>query len=45
MAKTSGQQLPDPDSVLRWVGEAGPEPEDAVLREWLRSQVPEYHAQ
>lgn len=41
-AKTSGQQVADLEAVLRWVAEAGPEPGEAQLRDWLRSQVPEY---
>ncbi|MEO7548659.1 MAG: nucleoside-diphosphate sugar epimerase/dehydratase [Ramlibacter sp.] len=44
VAKTSGEQVPDIENVLRWVREAGPEPEDAVLRAWLQSHVPEYAA-
>ena len=44
VAKTSGHLLPDIEATLRWVNEAGPEPRDALLREWLRSQVPEYTA-
>ena len=42
VAKTSGEGLPDIEAILRWVQEAGPEPSDAALRAWLRSQVPEY---
>ncbi|MEO8656124.1 MAG: polysaccharide biosynthesis protein, partial [Ramlibacter sp.] len=41
VAKTSG--LPtDIDSVMRWIGEAGPSPVSHELRQWLRQQVPEY---
>jgi hypothetical protein len=28
--------------VLRWISEAGPSPSDDQVRQWLRSQVPEY---
>jgi len=42
VAKTSGEGVPDVEAILRWVQEAGPEPSDAALRDWLRSQVPEY---
>ncbi|RYG07442.1 MAG: NAD-dependent epimerase/dehydratase family protein, partial [Burkholderiales bacterium] len=42
VAKTSGELIADIEGILRWVQEAGPEPEDSVLRDWLRSQVPEY---
>ncbi|WP_298923584.1 nucleoside-diphosphate sugar epimerase/dehydratase [uncultured Ramlibacter sp.] len=41
VAKTAAQQ-PDVDAVLRWVEEAGPAPAGTALRDWLRSQVPEY---
>ena len=41
VAKTNG--LPtDIDSVMRWIGEAGPSPVSHELRQWLRQQVPEY---
>jgi FlaA1/EpsC-like NDP-sugar epimerase len=42
VARTSGQQLPDPDALLAWIAQAGPAPDDAVLRGWLQSLVPEY---
>ncbi|MBX3586603.1 MAG: polysaccharide biosynthesis protein [Ramlibacter sp.] len=42
IAKTSGQQVADIDAVVQWVMDAGPAPSGAVLRNWLRSQVPEY---
>jgi FlaA1/EpsC-like NDP-sugar epimerase len=41
VAKTSGQ-LPDIETVLRWIEDAGPAPANDVIRRWLRSQVPEY---
>jgi FlaA1/EpsC-like NDP-sugar epimerase len=34
--------LPDVDEVAGWIEQAGPAPGEQVLREWLRSQVPEY---
>jgi FlaA1/EpsC-like NDP-sugar epimerase len=42
VAKASGDAMPDIDGVERWIEEAGPAPDDKVLRAWLRSQVPEY---
>ena len=42
VAKTGGEHLPDPQDVLSWMESAGPYPEAAVVREWLRRQVPEY---
>ncbi|MCW5236763.1 polysaccharide biosynthesis protein [Verminephrobacter eiseniae] len=41
IAKTSRQGLPDVASVLQWIGDADPEPEEAI-RAWLRTLVPEY---
>jgi FlaA1/EpsC-like NDP-sugar epimerase len=41
VAKTAGQSS-DIEAVLRWIGEAGPAPAGDGVREWLRSQVPEY---
>jgi FlaA1/EpsC-like NDP-sugar epimerase len=41
VAKTSGQ-LPDIESVMRWINEAGAAPAAEELRRWLRMQVPEY---
>jgi FlaA1/EpsC-like NDP-sugar epimerase len=41
VAKTAGL-LADIDSVMRWIGEAGPAPASDSLRQWLRNQVPEY---
>jgi len=43
VAKTSGP-LPEIDSVMRWVADAGPAPSAADLRAWLRGLVPEYTA-
>ncbi|MCA0213572.1 MAG: polysaccharide biosynthesis protein [Proteobacteria bacterium] len=42
VAKTSGQQAADVDAVVQWIDAAGPAPGSATLREWLRTQVPEY---
>jgi FlaA1/EpsC-like NDP-sugar epimerase len=33
------------DEVLAWVQSAGPVPDSAVLRQWLRQHVPEYQPQ
>ena len=41
IAKT-GSALPDIDEVVRWIADAGAQPEAAPLRAWLRAQVPEY---
>jgi FlaA1/EpsC-like NDP-sugar epimerase len=41
IAKTSGQ-LPEVAALMRWIAEAGAAPSGETLREWLRSQVPEY---
>jgi FlaA1/EpsC-like NDP-sugar epimerase len=41
IAKASGA-VPEVDGVMRWLGEAGASPEGAVVREWLRTYVPEY---
>jgi FlaA1/EpsC-like NDP-sugar epimerase len=41
VAKTSGQ-MPDIEPVARWIERAGPAPAGDELRQWLRSQVPEY---
>jgi FlaA1/EpsC-like NDP-sugar epimerase len=41
IAKTATPPL-DIESVMRWIAEAGPAPAHDTLREWLRSQVPEY---
>jgi FlaA1/EpsC-like NDP-sugar epimerase len=43
VAKTNGA-LPQIDSVLRWVAQAGPAPSPGELRAWLRALVPEYSA-
>jgi len=41
VAKTA--PLPcDAQAVMRWIEDAGPEPDSAAVREWLRAQVPEY---
>ncbi len=44
VAKTSGQQVVGIDAVVHWIAQAGPAPASATVREWLRSQVPEYLA-
>ncbi len=41
VAKTASQSL-DIEAVMRWIGDAGPAPAGDCLRQWLRSQVPEY---
>ena len=41
IAKTAGP-LPDLEQVVRWIAQAGAAPEPALVREWLRRQVPEY---
>jgi FlaA1/EpsC-like NDP-sugar epimerase len=41
IAKTNGP-LPDVPQVVRWIDEAGAEPGEAPLREWLKARVPEY---
>jgi FlaA1/EpsC-like NDP-sugar epimerase len=41
IAKTAGP-LPEVEQVVRWIVQAGAAPEPAVVREWLRRQVPEY---
>jgi len=41
VAKTNGAP-PDIAGVTRWIEEAGPAPGAHGVREWLRSQVPEY---
>jgi FlaA1/EpsC-like NDP-sugar epimerase len=33
---------PDIEAVMKWIADAGPAPSSHGLREWLRSQVPEY---
>jgi FlaA1/EpsC-like NDP-sugar epimerase len=42
VAKTSGQQAANVDAVVQWIAAAGPAPGSSALREWLRTQVPEY---
>ncbi|GAC1530769.1 MAG: hypothetical protein NVS2B4_09810 [Ramlibacter sp.] len=36
--------LPDADAIAARIDTAGPAPSDAVVRGWLRAQVPEYSA-
>ncbi|HKB53415.1 MAG TPA: nucleoside-diphosphate sugar epimerase/dehydratase, partial [Ramlibacter sp.] len=40
VAKTNGART-DVAAILQWISEAGPAPGAHVLRQWLRSQVPE----
>ncbi|HSV46249.1 MAG TPA: nucleoside-diphosphate sugar epimerase/dehydratase [Ramlibacter sp.] len=42
VARTSGEQLPDPDALLQWIAQAGPVPSEDLLRGWLKQMVPEY---
>jgi FlaA1/EpsC-like NDP-sugar epimerase len=42
VAKASSLHSPDMEGVVRWIHAAGAEPSATVLREWLRTQVPEY---
>ena len=42
VAITSGQQVVIAADVQRWIDSVGPAPDKAVLRQWLRQQVPEY---
>lgn len=44
VAKTSGQQSVEIGSVTNWIAQAGAAPSSKALRDWLRSQVPEYTA-
>jgi FlaA1/EpsC-like NDP-sugar epimerase len=41
IAKTATPVM-DIEAVLRWISEAGPSPAHDQLRQWLRTQVPEY---
>lgn len=41
IAKTAGP-LPDVESVVQWVVQAGAQPSPGALRKWLRERVPEY---
>jgi FlaA1/EpsC-like NDP-sugar epimerase len=42
VAITSGQQVVVAAEVLQWIETVGPAPDRALLRDWLRHQVPEY---
>ena len=42
IAKTSSSHVIDVGAILSWIASAGPEPDEARLREWLHSQVREY---
>lgn len=42
IAKTSNGHGIDVDAILSWIASAGPEPDEARLREWLQSCVREY---
>jgi FlaA1/EpsC-like NDP-sugar epimerase len=44
IAKTA-VTLPDVDAVVRWIADAGAQPDASALRDWLREQVPEYAPQ
>jgi FlaA1/EpsC-like NDP-sugar epimerase len=45
VAITSGQQVVVAAEVLQWIETVGPAPDRALLRDWLRHQVPEYSFQ
>ncbi|RYY85476.1 MAG: polysaccharide biosynthesis protein, partial [Comamonadaceae bacterium] len=34
--------VPAVDEIARWIDQAGPAPDDRLLRDWLRAQVPDY---
>ncbi len=42
VAKSFGQQMTDIEKIVSWIQAAGPAPASAVVRDWLRDQVPEY---
>ena len=42
VARTGGAQEAALDEWVRWISEAGAAPDSALLRAWLREQVPEY---
>ena len=42
IAKISSGHDIDVDVILSWIASAGPDPDEALLREWLHSQVQEY---
>ena len=42
VAITRGQQVVDAEAVQRWIDSVGPAPDQRVVRQWLREQVPEY---
>ena len=42
IARTAGQQAADLAAVIRWVSAAGPAPEAAEIRLWIKGYVPEY---
>ncbi len=42
VAITRGQQVVDAEAVQRWIDTVGPAPDQRVVRQWLREQVPEY---
>jgi FlaA1/EpsC-like NDP-sugar epimerase len=37
--------LPDVEAVVRWIHQAGAQPDATAVREWLQAQVPEYAPQ
>ena len=42
VARGSGQLQMDLRAIERWVQQAGPAPDEGVVRDWLRGYVPEY---
>ncbi len=42
VARVNGQQGAGIADLVQWIVSAGPAPEGAVLRHWLKAQVPEY---
>ena len=45
VAKTSGLQAVNIQSVIDWVHDAGPAPSSGDVRVWLRGHLPEYKSQ
>jgi FlaA1/EpsC-like NDP-sugar epimerase len=41
VAKTNGAAV-SVAAIEQWIEQAGPQPAEGALREWLRQQVPEY---
>ena len=42
VAKDQGRAMLELESIAAWIMEAGPAPDSAVIRAWLKAQVPEY---